>query len=129
MAPNRSGANPVGDFIRSERLRRGIKLNDIATATRIPEYLLEAIELGQFHSLPTGVYRCSFLRQYARALGLDENGIVRSFQERYSEPPLPLPEVGATKRRLPPAALLWVPAAAAALFGMYNLWQADMKIQ
>ena len=128
MPPDCAGAIPIGDIVRGERLRRGMKLNEIAIATKIPQHHLEAIESGQFHSLPAGVYRCSFLRQYARALGLDENGIVRSFQERYPEPPVPLPELAPAKRRLLPAGLLWLPVAAAALFGMFHLWQAE-KIQ
>jgi cytoskeleton protein RodZ len=129
MPPDRLGATPIGDILRDERVRRGIKLNEIASISRIPQHHLEAMELGQFHSLPAGVYRSSFLRQYARALGLDESAIVRSFQECYPEPPVALPEPAPVKRRLPPGSLLVLPIAAAGLFGMYNLWQVETKAQ
>jgi cytoskeletal protein RodZ len=129
MPPDRLVTTPLGDVLRSERVRRGLTLGEIASATRIAEHHIKAIEKEDFHSLPAGVYRSSFLRQYARVLGLDENEIVRSFQERYPEAPLPLPEPAPAKRRSVPAALLWLPAATAALLGIHILWQTETRKQ
>jgi cytoskeletal protein RodZ len=81
----------VGEVIRSERLRQGLGLAAIAKATKIRLDLLEAIEAGHFDELPAGAYRRSFLRQYAHALGMDEEATVASFHEQYQDPPVELP--------------------------------------
>jgi cytoskeletal protein RodZ len=81
----------VGETIRSERLRQGLRVVEIAKATKIRPDLLEAIEAGHFDELPAGAYRRSFLRQYAHALGLDEEAAVASFHEEYQDPPVELP--------------------------------------
>jgi cytoskeletal protein RodZ len=81
----------VGETIRSERLRQGLGVVEIAKATKIRPDLLEAIEAGHFDELPAGAYRRSFLRQYAHALGLDEEATVASFHEEYQDPPVELP--------------------------------------
>jgi cytoskeletal protein RodZ len=62
----------VGETLRRERLRKDLGLEQISRETRIPVRLLEAIEKDQFDSLPGGVFAKSFVRQYARFLGLDE---------------------------------------------------------
>jgi cytoskeletal protein RodZ len=81
----------VGEIIRSERLRQGLRLGEIAKATKIRLDLLEAIEAGNFDELPAGAYRRNFLRQYAHALGMDEEATIASFHEQYSDPPVELP--------------------------------------
>jgi len=81
----------IGEVIRSERLRQGRGIAEIAKATKIRPDLLEAIEAGHFDELPAGAYRRSFLRQYAHALGLDEDATIASFHEEYQDPPVELP--------------------------------------
>ena len=44
--------------------------------------LLEAIERERFDQLPGGVFRSSFVRQYAQAVGLDEEQTVAEFEQR-----------------------------------------------
>jgi cytoskeletal protein RodZ len=81
----------VSEVIRSERLRQGLGVAEIAKATKIRPDLLEAIEAGHFEELPSGAYRRSFLRQYAHALGMDEEAAIASFHEQYQDPPVELP--------------------------------------
>ena len=81
----------VGEELRSERLRQGLQVAEIAAAIKIRPELLEAIEAGHFEMLPGGAYRRSFLRQYAHQLGLDETATIASFHEQYQEPPVALP--------------------------------------
>lgn len=126
MAPDWPVTNPLGEALRGQRLRRGLEVQEIAAATRIPRRHIEAIERGQFDSLPSGVYRSSFLRQYARLLGLDESEIITSFHQQYQEPELPLPAVP-HKRRPAPLGLLCLMLVAGALIGIYDLWQRDER--
>jgi len=58
------------------RNRNGISLSSIAASTKVGSNYLEAIERGEFHRLPGGVYSLSYVRQYARAIGYDEDELV-----------------------------------------------------
>jgi cytoskeletal protein RodZ len=58
------------------RKNRGISLTQIAESTKISVRSLEAIERGDFHKLPGGIYNTSYIRQYARAIDYDESAIL-----------------------------------------------------
>jgi cytoskeleton protein RodZ len=82
--------NSIGDTLRRERLRLNLDLEQISRETKISRKLLEAIEAEDFSRLPGGVFTKSFVRQYARVLGLDEDEIAaeldRTIQpEEYAE--------------------------------------------
>jgi len=62
----------VGETLRRERLRKDLGLEQISRETKVSVRLLDAIEKDQFELLPGGVFAKSFVRQYARFLGLDE---------------------------------------------------------
>jgi cytoskeletal protein RodZ len=70
-----SGMTSIGETLRRERLRLRLNLNQIAQATKIGTRLLEAMEANEFHKLPGGVFTRSFIRQYAHALGLDDDAL------------------------------------------------------
>ncbi len=64
------------------RRNRGISLAQIAASTKIGVYSLEAIERGEFHKLPGGIYSTSYIRQYARAIDYDEGAILAVYHEK-----------------------------------------------
>lgn len=66
------------------RHSRGISLEEIARRTRIAPYYLQAIEDGDFQKLPAGVYRDSFLWQYAEAIDRDLGAGMKSRLTRAS---------------------------------------------
>src|SRR5579863_3675446 len=65
----------IGEKLRRQRLQRRISIEKISLDTKIGIRLLEAIEAEQFEKLPGGVFRRSFVLQYAQALGLDPEEI------------------------------------------------------
>jgi len=67
----------VGDRLRAAREAARYDLNDIGTRTRIPIRHLEAIERGEFATLPSPTYAIGFVKSYARALDLDESEYAR----------------------------------------------------
>ena len=71
----------LGERLKSEREAQGIKLEDLSARTRVSVRLLSAIESEDFDQLPGGVFNVSFVRQYARHVGLDEDEIVAEFNE------------------------------------------------
>ncbi len=69
-----------GENLRREREMRGISLEEISQATRIGVRMFEALEKERFERLPGGVFNRSFVRQYSRYLGLDEERVVAEFE-------------------------------------------------
>jgi cytoskeletal protein RodZ len=67
------------------RRNRGITLQQIAQTTKIGVRWLEAIERGEFQKLPGGIYRTSYIRQYARAIDYDEDAIIAFSTNRSNE--------------------------------------------
>jgi cytoskeleton protein RodZ len=69
-----------GENLRREREMRGISLDEIAASTKINLRFLHAIENDDLRNLPGGIFRRSFIRAYARYLGLDEDQIIAEYQ-------------------------------------------------
>src|SRR5947208_6200352 len=75
----------LGRRLRSERERRRITLESIAANTKISIGLLRDLERDDVSRWPSGIFRRSFVRSYAEAVGLDADGVVREFLERYPD--------------------------------------------
>lgn len=83
-----TGAQAFGERLRRERETRGISLEEIAATTKISKRLLRALEDGQFELLPGGIFNKSYVRAYARHLGIDEEQAVAGYlQAAHEEPP------------------------------------------
>jgi cytoskeletal protein RodZ len=70
------------------RRNKGLTLKQIAAETRISVAYLEAIEEGRFDKLPGGVYNTSYVRQYARAIDYDEDGLIEFYYRETGTGPL-----------------------------------------
>ncbi|MCI0418624.1 MAG: DUF4115 domain-containing protein [Acidobacteria bacterium] len=68
-----------GISLKRERELRGISLDEISKATKISVRLLEAIEKDRFDILPEGVFRKSFIKSYAKYLGMNEEQILQEY--------------------------------------------------
>src|SRR5260221_6546147 len=132
----------IGDTLRRERLRRGLDLDKVAAETKIGRHQLEAIEANQFDRLPGDIFARSFIRQYARTLGLDDDEILKALKQQFEEPPeaAPVAEPPQQDARLPYmpsladiyerlrsdsslAAFVWLVIAVLVCAGVYSLWQ------
>ena len=91
----------VGELLRSHRTNRGVALEQIADATRITVRQLEALEEERFDELPGGVFRVSFVRQFARCVGADEEEAVRLLKGQTSTN-VELPTWDATREQRDP---------------------------
>ena len=111
----------LGDALRAERQRQGKDLATMAVETKICSAVLQALERNQFDGIPGGSYRQHFLRQYARALGLDEGDALAAFHQQYEEPELPLPTPPKRTRSWRVLELGWVLTTAAAVLGVYRI--------
>jgi cytoskeletal protein RodZ len=79
-------SDSLGARLRYERERRQIALRSIAEGTKIGVSLLEGLERDDVSRWPSGIFRKSFVRAYAEAIGLDPDPVVREFVERYPDP-------------------------------------------
>jgi len=64
------------------RKRAGVSLEQIAQRTKISSRFLEAIEGERFEQLPGGIFSTSYLRQYAGAIGYDEEALVAYYNQK-----------------------------------------------
>ncbi|MCC7043594.1 MAG: helix-turn-helix domain-containing protein [Acidobacteria bacterium] len=70
----------LGARLRHRREQQGIALATIAERTKIKASLLAALERDDVSQWPTGIFRRSFVRGYAEAIGLDADAVVQEFQ-------------------------------------------------
>lgn len=74
-----SDRETFGPRLRSERERRGISLETIASVTKVGAELWDGLEHNDFSRWPTGIFARAFVRDYARAVGLDADEVVDEF--------------------------------------------------
>jgi cytoskeleton protein RodZ len=75
----------LGEYLRKERLNRGISLEEISRETRISMRMLQAVEDGNTETLPAPVLVKGFLRAYAQRIGLDPEVVVLRYQDLHEE--------------------------------------------
>ncbi len=74
-----SEQDTFGPRLRRERERRGISLDTIVTRTNVSFELWQGFESNDFSRWPTGLSARAFVRDYARAVGLDPHEVVDDF--------------------------------------------------
>jgi len=94
--PRPTPARPVD--LTGWRKKKGISLSAIASATKISERYLEAIECGQFRILPGGAYGVGYIRQYAQAIHYDADRLIERYRAAITEPSQPAPPDKWTRR-------------------------------
>lgn len=81
-----AGAASIGEYLKRQRLLRGVTIEDLAATTRIPLRSLERLEAGYFDGVTDGFVR-GFVRTVALALGLDaDQTVARMLDEPASSP-------------------------------------------
>ena len=118
-----AAATGAGDRLRQAREKEGLELDHIAAETRIPIRHLEAIEDGAFDELPSRAYAIGFARNYARAVGLDEQEITDKVREELADGHARQSALAGGMEpgdpaKLPSAGLAWAGAAAAIILAV-----------
>jgi cytoskeletal protein RodZ len=72
-----------GPHLRRAREKRGLSLQQVAATTKISARVLEALERNDISKLPGGIFSRSFVRAYAREVGLDPEETVERFVESF----------------------------------------------
>ena len=119
----------VGERLRIMRETAGLDLNDVGTKTRIPLRHLEAIERGDYASLPSPTYALGFTRSYARAVGGDEAALITQLREdlgREDPASHTMPYEPTDPARVPSRLLAWTAAALFLIVAVgYWTWRSN----
>lgn len=89
-----------GDRMRRARERRGVTLEAIAQATKVPASLFAGLERGDCARWPAGVYSRAYVRAYAEAIGVDADEAVDDFGAAFAETAFPESVPGTPPRRI-----------------------------
>jgi transcriptional regulator with XRE-family HTH domain len=74
-----SEKDTFGPRLRSERERRGISIETIVAVTKVGADLWIGLERNDFSKWPSGIFARAFVRDYAKAVGLDADDVVDEF--------------------------------------------------
>ncbi len=74
-----SDRDTFGPRLRSERERRGISIETIVAVTKVGADLWLGLERNDFSKWPSGIFARAFVRDYAKAVGLDADEVVDEF--------------------------------------------------
>lgn len=73
----------LGSRLRLQRENLGMSIEDVSENTRISRSILNIFEAGDRENYPHPVYAKGFIRNYARALGLDPEECVRVLERNF----------------------------------------------
>ena len=68
-----------GERLKQQRERRGIALQSISQATKVPASLYDGLERGDCSRWPAGIYGRAYVKAYAEAVGLNAAETVQEF--------------------------------------------------
>ena len=74
-----SERDAFGPNLRRIRVQRGISVHEITAATNVSAALWEGLERNDLTRWPTGIYARSYVRSYAKAIGVDPETTVDEF--------------------------------------------------
>ncbi|MGD2125738.1 MAG: DUF4115 domain-containing protein [Desulfobacteraceae bacterium] len=114
----------LGPFLKSEREKKGLSIQQVAEITRLRRHIIDALEKEAWDSLPPPVFVRGFIRSYAKALGLDEKEVLALYEyliPTESEIPKPLLEPPQTGK----SRLVYLILAILVLVGIsFSIWKA-----
>nr|WP_294849601.1 helix-turn-helix domain-containing protein [uncultured Sphingomonas sp.] len=124
----------VGQQLREAREAKGLTVEDVAAATRIPTRHLTSLEESAWDKLPAATYSIGFAKNYAGAVGLDRAAIGDQLRAEMGGalPPAPPPieylEVADPKRSFPKG-LVFGALALLVLAAVGLVWVNERQLQ
>jgi len=121
----------TGVEFKAIRESRGLTIEHIATATRIPVHMIEALERDDVRALPARPYLRGFVAAYGRELGLDPADAVARYFAGFKPPPVEV----VTASDIPPSEPTYTRAlgiaalvlAALLIIPAFNRWRAGVE--
>ncbi len=82
-------ARDVGAELKLQRQLQGLRLEDVQKVTKIRYRYLEALEEGDFESLPAKPYAEGIIRRYCQVISYDSQPVLAAYRELLDETPEP----------------------------------------
>jgi len=114
----------IGALLTSARNAAALSQADIAEQINLPKRIVQALETDDFDKLPESTYIRGYLRNYARVVGINDEGLVKLYADQhYSEPVV---ETSKRSKQSYDPAILWSTAAVLSiLVGLVITWWVD----
>lgn len=71
----------LGEVLKKARIEKNLTLDEIQEQTKIRKRYLEALEDGDFEVLPGKFYVRAFIKNYAEAIGLDADEVLKYYED------------------------------------------------
>lgn len=108
-----AGGNP-GAHLRAIREQRGLSLHQVAVELHVSDFILEALERGDYAVLGGAVFVRGHLRNYARALGIADAEVLSLYDQGQDKPSAPTLVTQHTVGGMSPRAREWTMRGATA---------------
>ena len=82
-------SDSLGSYLRQERERQRVSLQDLAAATKIQLKFLEALENDAYDQLPAAPFVVGFLRAYAQYCAMDPEAVLTAYRSLHHTPESP----------------------------------------
>lgn len=114
----------IGALLVNARNAAALSQADIAEQINLPKRIIQALETDDFNNLPESTYIRGYLRNYARVVGINDEGLVKLYADQhYSEPVV---EPSRRSKQSYDPAILWSTAAVLSiLVGLVITWWFD----
>lgn len=93
----------IGKRLREAREKKSLTIEQVYRQTHIQPTIISAIEDGKAEEILNPTYVRSFLKEYARALGLDSAAILKDYLSLHPQPVTPRMNLGKFEERQGPA--------------------------
>jgi cytoskeletal protein RodZ len=71
----------IGNYLKSGREARNIRLSEVAHSTKISKWYLDCLEKDEFDKIPGGPYIKGYISSYASYIGIEEDEILKRYDE------------------------------------------------
>lgn len=114
----------IGALLINARMAASLNQADIAEQINLPKHIIQSLESDDYTSLPETTYIRGYLRNYARVVGINGDGLVKLYvDQHYREPVI---EASRKSKQSYDPAILWSTAAVfTILVGLVISWWFD----
>lgn len=114
----------IGALLVSARNTASFNQADVAEQINLPKHIVKALEDDDFDNLPESTYVRGYLRNYARAVGIDAEGLIKIYDEQFHQEPV-VEQAKRSGQSYDPAILWSTAAVLSILVGLVVTWWSD----
>ena len=114
----------IGALLINARNAASLNQTDIAEQINLPKQIIQSLEADDYSSLPETTYIRGYLRNYARVVGINGEGLVKLYVDQYYSEPV-VEKSRKSKQSYDPAILWSTAAVLTILVGLVVTWWFD----